>query len=84
MCFLKRKENDMAQEEKMSVQERTSQVLEKFGEKLDTKLEFDETIDVNSREELIEKYNKYIEENFKRIKLSTTHKLKTYGLAIKP
>lgn len=33
-------------------------------EKLDTMLEFDETIDVNSTEELVEKYNEYVERNF--------------------
>ena len=33
-------------------------------EKLDTMLEFDETIDVNSTGELIEKYNDYVEKNF--------------------
>jgi hypothetical protein len=33
-------------------------------EKLDTMLEFDETIDANSTEELVEKYNEYVKKNF--------------------
>ena len=40
-------------------------MLEILGHKFDQMLKFDETIDVNSREELVEKANKYIEENFK-------------------
>lgn len=38
--------------------------LESLFSKLDTMLEFDETIDVNSTEELVEKYNEYVERNF--------------------
>lgn len=38
---------------------------ETLGQKFDKMLEFDETIDVNSREELVEKANKYIEDHFK-------------------
>ena len=40
------------------------QQKETLGQKFDKMLEFDETIDVNSREELVEKYNKYVEKNF--------------------
>ena len=41
------------------------QQKETLGQKFDKMLEFDETIDVSSREELIEKANKYIEEHFR-------------------
>ena len=41
-------------------------------DKLDTKLEFDEGIDVNSVEELKSKYDMFVKENFPEAQIETT------------
>lgn len=48
------------------------EVIKSMLSKLDTMLEFDEGIDVNSVEELKNKFDMYIKENFPEAQLETT------------
>lgn len=48
----------------MNVHEQMQETFEKFKEKLNNKLEFDEDIEVNSVDELVEKYISYMEEDY--------------------
>ena len=47
-----------------SVYERMESIFELFRGKLDSLLEYDDDIAVDSCDELLERYNKYIEENY--------------------
>ena len=48
------------------------EIIKSMLSKLDTMLEFDEGIDVNSVEELKSKYETFVKENFPEIQTETT------------
>lgn len=48
--------------------------------KLDTMLEFDEGIDVDSVSEIKDKFNEYVKENFPEAQTETTMKLHEHNL----
>ena len=50
----------------------TEEVIKSMFSKLDTMLEFDEGIDVNSVEELKSKYDTFVKENFPETQTGTT------------
>lgn len=50
----------------------TEEAIKNMFNKLDTMLEFDEGIDVDSVEELKNKYNLFIKENFPETQIETT------------
>lgn len=48
------------------------EVIKNMLSKLDTMLEFDEGIDVNSVSEIVDKFNEYIKENFQEVQTEIT------------
>lgn len=48
------------------------EVIKSMLSKLDTMLEYDESIDVDSMSEIKDKFNEYVKENFPEVQTETT------------